>query len=133
MSEIVLFGFAVCLLMIVANHIKVNRRWHKCAYCGVFFSDCGDISKERPQEVSDPLSHGCCEECGEKLLRDAQNEFGTGQQESEVNEFNVHSLTGPQIKKPLTAISGRNKNPKPKRKLNGSYSNWQAPNYESGS
>lgn len=84
MSAIVMLGIALFLALIVANYITRNRRWFKCAYCERYFSDCGDITNERPAEATDPLSHGACEECGEQLLRDAEAQFGTGQSQPRV-------------------------------------------------
>lgn len=86
MNEIISFclmwlAVAGFVALIVANVIRQNRRWFKCSYCGRFFSDCGDISNDRPDEATDPLSHGACPDCGEKLKAESERLYGAGQSE----------------------------------------------------
>jgi hypothetical protein len=64
-----LFGATVVLAGLL--HSTTKRIWHKCAWCGIWVSDCGDEQITMPGGINDSeISHGICKDCaGEQIAK----------------------------------------------------------------
>lgn len=55
---------AVLSMITIAAIAKRNRRWWRCAWCGIWFSDIGETRFQPPPgECVESASHGICPDC----------------------------------------------------------------------